>query len=258
MLCGGHSDSMPVRLGQFYALVLLLLCLATNIAFFAEVREPFLGDDDPTASVKLAFSDLDIRAKIAEFYPKIQSPVDESEVDATKADDVPVADVTPPPPPAEEKTAPREPRQQPAPPASNPPPVPVIVAPIVDPFPPITPSPITQPPITPPPFAQPPTTLPPVVESEKAVPEEIPPNETAFPAAVTPERRGQNRQTAAIISGPAPVAAVVQPVIADQFKPITVEPKPVAPVAPAGPVKPSATPVWETVDTILDRPIRYD
>lgn len=44
-----------------------------NIAFFSEVREPFLGDEDPTASVKLAFSELDIPAKITEIYPKTPS-----------------------------------------------------------------------------------------------------------------------------------------------------------------------------------------
>ena len=260
MLCGGRSDSMPVRLGQFYALVLLLICLAINVAFFAEVREPFLGDDDPTASIKLALSDLDIRAKIAEFYPKIQSKADETDVDETKTeemtDEVHVPDAPPPLPLPplpleEEKPVPRAPRQPPAPPA-NTLPAPAISAPVVDPFPPII---------------QPPLAPPPVVEVEKATPKESPPKEPEPPTASVPERRGQNRQAAAVMPGPAPVAAVVQPVIAgqfnianqsniaDQFKPIIAESKP---ASPAVPTKPSATPVWETVDTILERPIRYD
>ena len=68
---------MSGRLSHFYALALLLACLVTNIAFFEKVREPFLGNEDPMASVKSAFSDLGIQKKIAEFYPKIQSKAKE-------------------------------------------------------------------------------------------------------------------------------------------------------------------------------------
>ena len=67
---------MFVRLGQFYAFVLLLICLMINVAFFPEVREPFLGDEDPMASVKSAFSELDIQERIDEFYPKMLSNAD--------------------------------------------------------------------------------------------------------------------------------------------------------------------------------------
>ena len=68
---------MFVRLGQFYAFVLLLICLMVNIAVFPEVREPFLGNVDPTASVKSAFSELDIQERISEIYSSAQSNGDD-------------------------------------------------------------------------------------------------------------------------------------------------------------------------------------
>jgi len=214
--------------------MLLLACLATNVAFFVEVREPFFGDDDPMASVKSAFSDLDIQAKIAEFYPAVQSKAGQSKVDEAKADDVPDA---PPPIPVEEVKpapkvaipAPREQRRQPAVPANDPPVVPVVVQPVMDPFPPLP--------------------QPHIVPTKETLPKE---SEAPKPAVadVVLDRREPNRQTAAVM--PTPALAVVQPVVAEQFKPIIVEPK------PATPVKPSATPVWDTIDTIRERPIRYD
>jgi len=214
------------RLGQFYALLLLFACLATNIAFFAEVREPFLGDEDPMASVKSAFSDLDIQGKIAKLYPKIQSKADE------------VSDTVPPTPPERrtvsrvepplqrtERSAPRESKQHSAPPVET-----VVADPIVDPF-----LLLVQPPEV---WEEPKPAV------SVVVPDVMP--------DIVPERREPNLQASAIMSAPASVAAVVLPVVAEQFKPITVEPKPVVLV------KPSSAPVWDTVDTILDRPIRYD
>ena len=108
MLCGilpCPQGTMSVRLGQFYAFVLLLICLTTNVVFFSDVRESFLGDDDPLASTKAAFSDLNLAARIAEFYPAILSNAntdpanaDGADVDKvdTAVDDVP--DITPPAP----------------------------------------------------------------------------------------------------------------------------------------------------------------
>jgi hypothetical protein len=190
---------MPVRLGQFYAFVLLLTCLAINIAFFSEVREPFLGDEDPLASVKSAFAELNIQANLADFYPKVQSKVDS------------LQDVTPPVTPAPKK--------------ANPVPTePESVVPIVDPFQ----------------FATPP----PKVEHK------IPTEEPAPPAPLIAP--SENLQTAATMPVPQPAAAVAKPVIADQFKPMMTEPKPIVPV---NSVKPSSTPVWETIDTVLERPI---
>ena len=230
MLCDRYSDSMPVRLGQFYAFVLLLACLVINIAFFAEVREPFLGDEDPMASVKSAFSDLDIQAKLAEFYPPMQSKVNETKIGEIsdkpslapleREKSIPKAEISTP---KEGNPILGEQRQQSVPPVNVPP---VVADPMIDPFLPLTqPSP---------------------AKTEQEIPKEPAP---AIPA-VALERREPNRQTAAII--PAPVTAIAQPVIADQFKPIVIEPK------PAAPVKPLSTPVWETPDTVLDRPIRYD
>jgi len=238
---------MSGRLGQFYALVLLLACLVTNIAFFAEVREPFLGDDDPMASVKSAFSDLNIQARVAEFSPKILSradgvKVDEAKIDGIKIDEMP--EMIPPTPPAPlaverpaprvvEPPAPREPRQQPTPPVNNLLAEPVIAEPIGDPFPPLE----TEPP--------------------KELEEPKPAVSTVVQARNETTRNETAQQAAAIIpvSAPAPVTAATQPVIADRFNPITVEP-PVPP--PTAPARPSSTPVWDTIDTILERPIRYD
>jgi len=219
---------MSGRLGQLYALVLLFACLVTNIAFFADVREPFLGDDDPMASVKSAFSDLNIQARIAEFYPKILSKANEE-----KVDEVPEATpLTPPtlleaerPTPRVEMPVPREPRQQPTLPVNNLLTEPAIAEPIIDPFPPLG--------------AEPPKEL-----------------EKPEPAAstVVQTMNESTRQVATVmpVSAIVPVIATVQPVIADQFNPIDTATQPIAPV------RPSATPVWNTIDTILDRPIRYD
>jgi len=213
---------MSVRLGQFYALMLLLACLVTNIAFFSEVREPFLGDEDPMPSVKSAFSELDIQAKIAGFYPKVQSEAEQPKVDEVPALPPPAPPEAEKPIPRVEPPTPREPRRQPAPSANNPPAEPRVADPMVDPF---------LSPVSPPKELE---------EPKPAV------------SVVVPERNERNLQTVAVMPAPTPVAAVMQPVIAEQFKPIIVEPKPTAPV------KPSSTPVWDTIDTFLDRPIRYD
>ena len=203
---------MPVRLGQFYALMLLLTCLAVNIAFFPEVREPFLGDEDPLASVKSAFADLDVQAKIAEFYPKVQSNVDE------------VSNVTPLEEPKEETPTPkveeRAPREQ----------------------------------RRPPPLVQPEEVVPlPKEEPKESVPSESAKNES--PPVLTPVRSEVHLQTAATMPVPKPAAAVVQPAVAEQFNPVLIESKPTELVKP---VKPSSQPIWETIETVLERPIRYD
>ena len=183
---------MPVRLGQFYAFVLLLTCLATNIVFFSEVRESFLGDEDPTASVKLAFSELNIQAKIAEFYPKIQSKADE------------VQNVTLPVQ-KDQKPVTKEPKKLP----ELPPNVPIqnmeTANPILDPF--LLPS-------------QPPTV--------QVTPKEIPPKESEVPKPVdpviVPKKAELNRQTAATMPIPKSAASNIKPIIADQFKPVIIEP----------------------------------
>ena len=175
--------SMLVRLGHFYAFVLLLICLMIDIAFFSAVREPFLGAEDPTASIKSALSELDIPEKIAEFYPQTQSNADNVQV------------VTP------QKEPPRQ-----------------------SSVPPLEAEPV-----------------------KKDVPKEI--SKSSTPTAAPME----NRQTAATI--PAAKPAVSLPVIAEQFKPIVPEQKPVAPTKP---VKPSSVPVWETIDSLLEQPIRHD
>ena len=240
---------MPGRLSQFYALVLLLTCLVINIAFFAEVREPFLGDEDPTASVKSVFSELDIQAKIAEFYPKIQSKIDTDPVvpplvspKEKEEESVPKIE---PSVPKTKSPALKEPNRQPAPSVNNPPVKPEIADPMVDPFLPIAPAPQPEPEKKTPPKDE-------LKPKEKT--EEAPPKKSEEPAGsdVVPEGSKPNLQTAAVTPVPAPVVADVQPVTADQFKPIMVQPKPTVPV------RPSSTPVWDTMDTIQNRPIRYD
>ena len=237
---------MPVRLGQFYALVLLLACLATNIAFFAEVREPFLGDEDPTASVKSAFFDLDIQAKIAEFYPKTLFKIDEPVIDEVSEstpslspeEEKPVPKVESPAPQTE-RPASREPRRQQAPPndlqAES-----AISKPAVES--PTPPEPAMK--------QEEPETVP------KEVPPEAPSREPRVPKSVTSavatKQHEPPLQTVAAIPAPVPVTAPVQSAIAEQFMPIIVEPKPLTPV------RPSSSPVWDTTDAIRDRPIRYD
>ena len=228
---------MSVHLGQFFAFVLLVVCLVINIAFFAEVREPFLGEEDPTASIKSVLSELDIPARIAEFYPKIQSKVDKA------------GDETPPAPPQEatpvpkeEKSVSREPKRPPPVAADAPPVKPEAANPVVDPFR------LPVPPLK---------AEPEKVEKEvpKEQPKEVPSKTSESIAVMVPEQREPNLQTAAVMPVPKPAVAAVKPVVADQFKPIITAPKPVAPVVP---VKPSSSPVWDTLDTVLDRPIRYD
>ena len=227
---------MPVRLGQFYAFVLLLVCLVTNIAFFAEVREPFLGDEDPLASVKSAFADLDVPAKIAGFYPKTQSKIDGTNIDGAKADEVLDIVSAPLAPPLEiEKSAPREPI--PAPRTERPTPQeppsasPVIADPMVDPFLPFTQQPSA-------------------VHSEEVLePAHSTVSGNSTVSGSVPERQTQDLKD---FLAPTSSVAGILPVVAEQFRPIIVEPKPVAPV------KPSSAPVWDTADTIWDRPIWYD
>ena len=207
---------MPVRLSQFYALVLLLTCLGINIVFFSEVREPFLGSEDPLISVTSSFSELDIMGKIAEWFPKKQSKVDD------------VQDLTPSAPPKEESPAPKAQRRQSAPPPAEPENVISRVNPLL------------------------PSDPPPKAEPAKPVPKEAPPESSRSVPITAP---AENLQTAATMPAPQPAAAAVKPVVANQFKPITPEPKPAASVKPP---KPSSTPIWDTIDTVLERPVRYD
>ena len=185
-----------------YACVLLLACLVFNIAYFNNVRESFLGEEDPTASIKSVFSKSGIPAKVAKFNSKPLTEEDEKQ------------NVTPPTPPKEEKTAPREQRRQ------TPQAKPEETATIT--------------------VSEPPSKAEP---EKKEKPKEEP--KPAVPA--------ETLQTS--VAMPAPQPAVVQSVIADQFKPIIPEQKPATPIKQ---VKLSSAPVWETADTILAQPIRYD
>jgi hypothetical protein len=168
--------------------VLLLTCLGVNIVFFSEVRESFLGGEDPLASVASSFSELDIRGKIAGFYEKKPAKVDDVQASPT------------PEPPKEEPRAPKEQRRKPAP-----------------------------------------------LESTEPVP------------VVAPEG---NLQTVAKMPVPQPTVAAVKPAVAEQFKPIAHEHKSAASVSAASvsatSVKPSSHPVWETIDTVLERPVWYE
>ena len=216
MLYDSLSVFMPIRLGQFYACLLLFTCLGINIAFFSEVREPFLGGADPLASVKSALSELDIKARIAEFYPQTLS----------KAENIQKEDVQNMPLPTPKKQ--EKPSELSA---SMPKPEPVVSNPVLDPF--LLPS-------------QPPKEMP-KEEETKLKKSEIP---NPIPSVIVPEESNLNQQTAVTVPAPKPAAA--KPMVADQFKPIMTQPKPVEPV------KPSANVVWDTIDTALERPIRYD
>lgn len=178
---------MPVRIGYFYAFLLMLLCVVVNIAFFAEVREPFLGDEDPTASIKSVFADWDIEATLAEYFPKVQSKV------PSPVEEIP--DELQPEPPKEEKRVPKEPSRK---------------------------EPLQQEP----------------------VPKEEPPTPKVAPEALPASLEGAVQTAAAL---PVPQSAAIKPAVAEQFKPI---------IAP--PSMPASSPVWMTVDTVLERPIKYD
>ena len=188
MLLGRRCDFMFSRLGQFYAFLLLLACLVVNIAFFAEVRELFLGDDDPLASIKSAFSELGIETKIADIFPMIQSQVD----DVSESE---------PPAQKEGRSVSREPRQQ----STS-----IIAEPVADPFPSLVPAP--------------------PAKSEKDTPKK---SEEPKPVAAVPQEKSEQNRQIAITPAPVAVAATVQPVIANQFKPIIVEPTPTIPVKPS-------------------------
>ena len=206
--------------------MLLITCLVINIAFFSEVREPFLGKDDPLASVKSAFAELDIQSKFAEFYPKVQSKVDN------------VSIVTPPEEP-EERT-PVQKKDESAPQAENPP-----SRKQRQPLPPKQPEESVEP-----------QKDVPKVEPKEAATKEPVGRESVSPVlTVTPVRGEVNLQTAATIPIPKAAPSVANPVVANQCTPILTEPRPTEPVKP---IKPSSNPVWETVDSVLNRPIRYD
>ena len=254
VLCGSPSDAMPVRLAQFYAFVLLLICLATNVAFFSDVREFFLGDEDPLASAQSAFVELDIAAKIAAFYPGIPSKID----DIADEHSPEPALLKPEPvsldlfgnPQNRHSGANRNPDERPVSLDSGlhrndsfqtgqlesllpepPSPKPTMPEPVLsEPMPP-----------EPPPVPQKPEAEPTRGESKEEP-------QSADPFAAPAE----SPQEAAFDPFPQPAVAAVRPVIADQFKPIVTAPKP--PV----PVRPSSAPVWGTIETVLERPIRYD
>ena len=224
---------MPVRLGQFYAFLLLLTCLSINIAFFPEVREPFLGDDDPVSSTKLALSESDFTARIAEFYPTIQARVQD------------LRSVLPLPG-AQKQKEPEKTSELPTDIWEPDIRVPWTVTddPIVDSF--FLPS-------------QPPVEEPEVISEE----EEPEAPEPVF-SVVAPETSGMTQQTSAVVPVASP--AVVRPVVADQFKPIIIPVESVRPPAGeetkrasnASAGKSSSNVVWDTIDTVLERPIRYD
>jgi hypothetical protein len=183
---------MPIRLGQFYACVLVFVCLTINIAFFADVREPFLGDDDPLASIKATLGELDIPAKIAGLYPKVQSKAEEDQDEIPVITEIP--EISPPVSPTEESPAPKE--ELPAPrgqrrstPSENAPP------------PKVEPEQVT---------LNEPETLPETLEEPKF-----------HVATIVPE---DNLQTSAVM--PAPLPAVIKPDVTDLFKPIMGEPIP--------------------------------
>jgi len=203
---------MLIRLGRFYASLLVLICLGINIAFFPEVREPFLGSDDPLASVKSALSELDIQARIAEFYPQIQSKTEDIQ-------DTPA----PPTPKKQEKPAGTTSEL----PAKTSAPEPTTSDPLLDLSLWSVPSPKAE---------------------SKSTPKETEAPKPTPSVAVSKD----NQQTAATMSAPKAAAAVIMPVVADQFKPTTTAPK------PTETAKPSANAVWDTIDTVLERPIRYD
>jgi hypothetical protein len=164
----------------------------SNIAIFSEVREPFLGDVDPLASVKTAFSELNIKERIAYFYT--QTPSQENDANSSVIL-------------KEEKTDSKEQRR--------------------------------------------PAKSVPNIKPEKAEQED----ESYFSTSVDPPIN--TVLTAA--ATPSPQLATPKPVVADQFQPIIVETKSKESVQSAKPsVKPSSAPVWETADTVLERPIRYD
>jgi len=191
---------MPARLGQFYAFVLLLICLAVNITFFSDVRKSYFGDADPLASAQSTLADWDIRAKISDLYQIMQSKVDDAQ------------NVTPIALSTEEKSGQQERRRLAEPPVGA--------------------------------WAPGMGTIGTKPTAPSTVPEksELPTQTTTTPTAETL---------------PAPQPAAAKSPVANQFKPITVTPNTGSPKS-TEPVKPSAQVVWNTTDTALERPIRYD
>ena len=195
---------MPVRLGQFYALVLLLLCLAINVAFFSEVRENFLGDDDPLVSAHSAFSELDIAAKIAAFYPAIQSNVEDV------LDEAPLEPALPEEPPVSKEESPAPKIESPALWEQHWQPIELSEdVPLVPLEPAIEPK-----------------------EESKDEPKPVVPVDIPL----------ELQQTTVLMPVPQPVAVAVQPLVADQFKPIVTELKPLVPV------RHSSAPTWGTIE----------
>jgi len=191
--------------------------LGVNILFFSEVREPFLGSEDPLASVTSSFSELDIRGKIAGFYGDKAEKVDDTQ------------DIAPPEPPKEEPRLPKEQRRKPEPTPEEP----KNVVANVEPF-----------------FrSDPPPKAEPIKPAPMGAPMETPPEPFELVSVVAPSG---NLQTAATMPAPLPTIASVKPAVAEQFKPVVSESKSSA----SG--KPSSAPVWETIDTVLERPMWHE
>jgi hypothetical protein len=218
---------MSSRLGHFYASLLVFICLGINIAFFPEVREPFLGGDDPLASVKAALSDLNIKARFVEICPKTQFNTDsEASVptpQASPTDPVKSAEPTKKPAAVSIKIEPVKTAVPKTKTAQN--------ESLPDPF--LLPS------------SQPKEPAPPadLIAVEQKQFERTKPTDPQ-------KESGLNRQTAASV--PIPQSAAARPIIADQFKPI------VTPSKSIESTKPSPDVVWDTIDTITERPLRYD
>jgi len=213
---------MPVRLAQFYAFVLLLICLAVNVAFFSDVRESFLGDADPFASTRSAFAELDIAAKISAFYPSAPSKTEEISDE--------FASVSVPP-------------ESPAITLESLLPVPPLPEPVV-------PLPV---PVEPPALWEE-LPVPPEAELTEAEIEEdvLPADYFAIPAEALQSATFDPFPQPNAADFPEPVAAAVTPVVADQFKPLVMDGEPLVPN------RPSSAPIWGSIDTILERPLRYD
>ena len=214
---------MFIRLGQFYAFLLLLFCLSFNIVFFPEVRAPLLGSDDPLKpyeqAVKSALFEWNITEKISNIYPPIQSNAENIQK-------------VPPPAPIEQKNTPAASANVPKEEPKESKPIPDSLLP-----------------------------TPPQKDELKSKPKTVPdiekPKEPEKPKPAVPVATPtENQQTAVVMPVPKPAAAIILPVVADQFKPLITAPKQA--FKPTESIKPSASAVWDTVDTALERPIRYD
>jgi hypothetical protein len=216
---------MPIQPGTLFASLLLFLCLGTNVVFYSNVRESFLGNRNVSPSEQ-AQTEPDVNV----FYPETVSARTE----------------TPKLQPAKPAVKPEEPKPKPQESRVNLP-IPPANESVIDPF--LLPSSSgdisnTEPAQIQTTFAEAVPLAQPAIHAPVTAP--------AKKEVSTPTEKNAKQVSASIpFHAAPPKEAMSAPVYADQFKPVHVP-------ALAAKSNPSSAVVWDNIESALERPIHYE